>query len=306
MNRLARALLVILAIQCFITAVVYWPEHDAAEEASGNPLMRLPPEAITDIRIMDPQGNEAIMARTNRGWQLPGLAGGLPANTEHVEGLLETLGQPREGQSVASSIAARQRFEVASYSYRRRLTLMAGADRQEIIYLGTAPTFRRVHARNATEDAVYSISFNSFDSPAQDAAWLDPGLLQIPEPRSIRGPGFALHQTGTDSWETPSGVQPEPRELEALLVSLANLQVRGIASAAQQRQLSALEPALALQVELPDGSTQRRDFFTLEDDHFVRDNRHDLFFAISAYDFDRLDSLDSASLNGLSAVPQRQ
>lgn len=306
MNRIVSVLLVILAIQCFITAVVYWPEHETTMETSGNQLMSLPPEGITDIRIMDPQGNEAVIARTDNGWQLPALGDGLPANTKQVERLLETLGQAREGQAVASSIAARQRFEVASNSYRRRLTLMAGTDRQEIIFLGTAPSFRRVHARNAIADPVFSISFNSFDSPAQDAAWLDPRLLQTPEPRSIRGPGFTLHRTGTNSWEAPSGARPEPRELDALLVSLANLQVTGVANAAQQLKLSALEPALALQIDLPDGSTQRLDFFALEDDHFVRDRRYDLFFAISAYDFDRLNSLDAASLDGRQPVPQQQ
>ncbi|PLW83587.1 hypothetical protein CWI75_04340 [Kineobactrum sediminis] len=306
MNRIIRALLVILAIQCFITAVVYWPEHGVTAEVSGNQLMSLPAETITGIRIMDPQGNEAVIARSDNGWRIPALGGGLPANTEQVKHLLKTLGQAREGQAVASSIAARQRFEVASYSYRRRLTLMTGTGQQEIIYLGTAPTFRRVHARNATADPVYSIRFNSFDSPAQDAAWLDPWLLQIPEPRGIRGPGFTLHRTRAGSWEAPSGAQPEPRELEALLVSLANLQLTGIANAAQQLRLSALEPSLMLQVDLADDSTQRLDFFALEDDHFIRDSRYDLFFAISAYDFDRLNSLDSASLNGEPPVPQQQ
>jgi hypothetical protein len=252
---------------------------------------------------MDPQGNEAVIAKTDNGWRLPGLAGGLPANTDQLERLLETLGKAREGQAVASSIAARQRFEDASDSYRRRLTQIAGAERQDIIYLGTAPTFRRIHARNATANSVYSIRLNSFDSPAQDAAWLDPQLLQIPDPRRIRGPDFTLHQTDTDTWEAPSGAQPEPRELDALLVSLGNLQVGGVANAAQQLKLSALEPSLTLQIDLADGSTQRREFFALEDDHFVRDNRYDLFFAISAYDFDRLSSLDSTSLNGRQPAP---
>jgi hypothetical protein len=60
---------------------------------------------------------------------------------------------------------------------------------------------------------------------------------------------------------------------------------------------------LTLQIDLADGSTQRREFFALEDGRFVRDNRYDLFFAISAYDFDRLNSLDSASLNGRQPAP---
>jgi hypothetical protein len=305
-NRTLGVLLLILAIQCFITAVVYWPAHDTALAASGNPLTSLPGEAITDIRIMDSQGNETVMSKAGTAWQLPGLSGGLPANTEQVEHLLETLGRVQEGQPVASSVAARQRFEVASYSYRRRVTLMADGDRQDIIYLGTAPAFRRIHARNAAADSIYSINFNSFDSPAQDAAWLDPRLLQIPEPRTIRGPGFMLQQTSTDTWEASSGARPETRELEALLVSLANLQIEGIADAARQLTLSELEPALTLQIALADGSAHQRDFFALEEEHFVRDSRYDLFFVISAYDFDRLNSLDSTSLDGRPPVLPQQ
>lgn len=43
-------------------------------------------------------------------------------------------------------------------------------------------------------------------------------------------------------------------------------------------------------------------FFTLEQDYYLHDSRHDLFFAISGYDFDRLNSLDAARLQGRGGV----
>ena len=84
------------------------------------------------------------------------------------ERLLQVLAVAEQGHPVATSIAARQRFEVASYRFQRRVTLL-GHDGAGLgtVFFGTAPVFRHVHARNEAEDAIYSIAFNSFDAPAR-------------------------------------------------------------------------------------------------------------------------------------------
>ncbi|MDO8860274.1 DUF4340 domain-containing protein [Haliea sp. E1-2-M8] len=297
MNRINSALLLILVIQVFLAAVVYWPQQAEIVADPAAPLLAIDPAAVTGIQLADEQGNEAFLQRIDGRWQLP-LRQELPADSALIERLLRVLTREQHGYPVATSIAARQRFEVASYRFQRRVTLTGSDDAQlGTVFLGTAPAFRRIHARNDAADAIYSIAFNSFDAPARDADWLDRRLLQVPQPRSIQGPGFAVAQTDSGDWRTFDGATPEPRELEALLGSLANLQVDGIASDDQQRSLAEAAPAFSVSVATAAGE-RNLTFYLLEEEHFVHDPRYDLFFSISAYDFDRLNTLDSERLNG--------
>lgn len=297
MNRINSALLLVLVIQGFLAAVVYWPQQEEPVAAPTEPLLKIDRAAVADIQLADDQGNEAVLQHVDGRWQLPARQE-LPADSDLVEVLLRMLTTAQHGYPVATSIAARQRFEVASYRFQRRLTLLdANAAELGTVFLGTAPAFRRIHARSATDDAIYSIAFNSFDAPARDSDWLDRSLLQLPQPQTIRAPGFALAQTGSGNWQAADGGTPEPRELEALLDSLANLQVEGIAGEDQQRSLAGADPAFSISATTVAGERNLA-FYQAEGEHFVHDPRYDLFFTISAYDFDRLASLDAGRLNG--------
>lgn len=297
MNRINSALFLVLVIQVFLTAVVYWPQQAEIVADPAAPLLDVDPTSVAGIQLADDQGNEAFLQRIDGRWQLP-LRQDLPADSDLVEGLLRMLTTAQPGYPVATSVAARQRFEVASYRFQRRLTLV-GANDAELgtVFLGTAPAFRRSHARSAADEAIYSIAFNSFDAPANDSDWLDRGLLQLPQPQTIQGRGFVLAQTDSGAWQAADGGTPEPRELEALLVSLANLQVDGIASEDQQRSLAEADPAFSISAATAAGERTLA-FYLMEGEHFVHDPRYDLFFTISAYDFDRLDTLDAGRLNG--------
>jgi len=296
-NRINSALLLVLLIQAFLVAVVYWPQRTALETNPAEPLLRVDQAAVGGIQLADAQGNEALLQRVDGHWQLP-ASQDLPADSALVERLLRVLTVAEHGYPVATSVAARQRFEVASYRFQRSVTLLAhdGA-RLGTVFFGTAPAFRRVHARSDADEAIYSIPFNSFDPPAHDTGWMDRRLLQVSLPLGIQGPGFALTRLDSGTWQSADGAAPEPRELEALLGSLANLQADGIAGADQQRSLAEMAPALSISATTASGE-RKLAFYLLEDEHFVHDPRHDLFFTISAYDFDRLNTLDSARLNG--------
>jgi hypothetical protein len=290
-----RVLLLILVIQCAITAAVYWPQEHLAAENPGEALLSVAAETVTRISIADAQGAEVELLRTPAGWTLPELAG-LSADSAQVDRLLKAITEVRHGFPVASSVPARQRFEVADYHYQRRIRLSTAEGEESTVFLGTAPAFQQVHARHANRDPIYSLPFSAFDAPANAGGWLDRTLLRVADPQRVRGNGFQLTREG-NRWQSATGASPEPRELEALLLGLANLQVDGVADEDQRRQLSARQPAFSLATGDAEGERQLA-FYTLEDKQFVRDTRYDLFFTLSAYDFDRLRTLDVDRLNG--------
>lgn len=220
----------------------------------------------------------------------------LPADSEKVRTLLTGLSQQTPAWPVATTAAARQRFQVADYHYQRRIILIGGDKLLGTVYLGTSPGFRKVHARADRERSVYSIVFNSFDAPASAEPWLDRTLLQMRVPVSIATDTYDLSRAG-EGWLSGWGKPPDHTELLALLDALEHLQVSGLADEDAQRELAALDPMLTLYVDSLNGA-QTLELYTLEGSHYVHSSRYRSFFKLPDIHFERLTSIDPERIMG--------
>jgi uncharacterized protein DUF4340 len=295
MNRAGVFLLVLLLLQLALVTKLYWPGNKAGTNNISALLADTGPFLVDELRIEDGRDSNAVLQKLDGRWQLPQLDG-LPADSARAEQVVEQLTQQDPGWAVAHTLAARQRFQVANYHFRRKLTLLAQNQPISTVYLGTSPGFRKVHARNDEQDAIYSISLNLFDVPAQDDQWLDRGLLQVRAPLRIIADGYSLDRS-TGDWLLGTGARPEPRELAALLEALQNLQVDGVASAEQLSDLKGQEAELILQVVSLAG-TFSLELFQLESQHFIRSSTHAQLFRLSGYTYDQLTGIDAFLLSG--------
>ena len=300
MNRPGTTLLLILLLQCVITAALYWPQQDEPAAAGEQPLLAVPLTDVDSIEITDDSGNRAHLQRSGDHWLLPELDG-LPADRERAAQLLAVLGATDHGWPVADSPPARQRFQVADYLHQRQIELLANGETLATLYLGTAPAFRKVYARNAAQAQIYTIALNNHDVPGTDDAWLDRRLLQIRTPMSIAADGYSLHRNGNE-WQLGSGGTPDPRELDALLSALRTLQVDGIASEDSQRELADTEAELVLAIDSLAGHVTL-ELFQLDDQYFVLSSEFPHFFRLGAYHFDRLTGIDAFLLAGPPPQP---
>ena len=296
MRRAIPPLLLIFLIQCVLVAVVYWPESAVPEQATTATRLTLAmPDTIDEIHIGDEYDNQAVLQRAGDRWILPELQE-LPADNARVNDLLQRIVKEDPGWPVANTIAARQRFQVADYHYQRQVKLFAEGELADTIFLGTAPAFRKVHARNADQDAIFSLTLNNFDVPALDTAWLDRKLLQIRAPLSISADAYSVNRREGE-WRAGTGGIPDDRELQALLGTLRNLQVEGVASEDVQRELSQAAAELVLQIERLAGNVML-ELFSLEGRPYIYSSEFTLFFRLSPYDFDRLTGIDFMRISG--------
>lgn len=298
MNRAIALLLAIFAVQSALTAYLYWPDS-GPEIMASVPLAQFDPKAIDEIHIDDGQGNQAVLLRVENRWSVPELQD-LPADETKIQALLQVVLSNAHGAPVADTIAARQRFRVASYHYQRRVTFISQGEPRDTVYLGTSPGFRRVHARNDTTDAIYTVPFNTFDAPANQDDWVERSILQVDTPDLIKGPGFQLVRDGL-SWINQNGGLPEARELDALLRALASLQIDGVADEDSQRSISELEPDLTLKLTVAMRQINL-EFFALEDGRYILSSEYPVFFELAAYAYDRILGFDPALLRGTSAT----
>lgn len=295
MKRLLTCLLLLLVAQAGLVAAVFWPREAAIGDAGAGFLGNFSATEVDELRIGDEFGNEALLVRSAGRWLLPDL-GDLPADPERVSQLLLAI-EWREGEwPVARTTAARQRFQVADYYHQRRISVLRSGAAMAEIYLGTAPGFRKVHAREDGSDDIFSIQLSTFDAPPTSSGWLEPRLLQVRTPLRIVSDSYAL-QYADGSWTSGSGGKPDPGELEALLDALRKLQVDGVAREDLQRELAVAEATLTLAVtSLAGGVTL--ELFELEGEYYVHSSEYPVFFKLSAYDFDRLTGIDFALISG--------
>lgn len=294
MNRKLSSLLVILVIQCILVAVVYWPDsgkRDSAIEAMA-PFDR---NRVTGLYVGDEFDNETVLEKVGERWLLPELEG-LPADTAMVDKLLDAITNSAGNWPIADSVAARQRFRVASYHYRRRISLLDGEQELGTFLLGTSPGFGKIYARNQSQVAIFSIPFNAHDAPGISGPWLDRKLLQTRAPVRISADTYSLRLEG-DRWLSGMGQPPDERELQALLAALRSLQIDGLASEDDQRDLAEAEADMVFNIDSLAG-TVTLELFQMGERHFIHSSEYPLFFSLSAYDYDRLAGIDDRLISG--------
>ncbi len=277
------------------------PASDIMDAAAREPLVPFDPDAIDEIYVEDDEGNEAVLLKMADQWVLPDLAG-LPIKLERINALIGSISDGEGKWPVATSAASRQRFQVAAYHFQRRITLIGAGELFGTIYLGTSPGFRKVHARNDAQDAVYSIPFNNFEAPTQTSAWLDTTVLQIPSPSKISSADYTLTKKGA-RWTSALSQTPDKSELERLLLGLRNLEIDGLADEVMLANLTIAAPTLTLEIDSPDGTVSLA-FLSVGEQHFVRSSRYDYYFTLGNAQFDRLVSLYAPALNNTISSPQ--
>jgi len=296
MKQLVNALLLVLIIQSAMVATLYWPEAGLMEVLVAEELAPFDAQRLDEIHVGDNKGNEAVLVKAGDHWVLPDL-NGMEISPELIKQLLEAVIDSEHGWPVASSNAARQRFALTDYNFKRRLTLIGSGELLGTIYLGESPGYRKVYARNSINDGIFAISFSTIDASAIDSDWLDKRTLQINAPVSVSGDNYKLHKL-EGNWLSEQGAQPDKRELDALLLALATVQIDGIANEDLQRTLSIAVPDVKLSVETKEGATEF-ELFTLGERHFIHCSDHSMFFTMSTYDFNRFATLDTQRLMGL-------
>jgi hypothetical protein len=293
-NRAGVILLGLLVVQLGILALLHREEMNSNGSVASSALVDTGAYVVDQISIADTQGTSLQLQRVGDQWLLPAL-NSLPADAQRVNRLLQQLTNQDPGWSVAHSLAARQRFQVAHYHFRRKLVLSALERTVATVFLGTSPGFRKVHARSDDADNIYTLDLNLFDLPVEPGKWLDSRLLQVRTPMAITADGYSLRRNA-DEWRLGSGAAPDQRELQALLDALRNLQVQDIAAAEIEAALAGKEAALILQVEALAGTVTLQ-LFAHQQQHFIRSSEYPYLFRISTYEFDQLTGIDSFLLS---------
>jgi hypothetical protein len=224
--------------------------------------------AVVDRLVLADADASLTLSEQDGAWRLP-EAGGFPADTGSVERLLERLAALEKGWPVATSGSAARRFEVADDSFQRKIALYAGEQSLGELYLGSSPGFRKVHARPADEQRVFSVELNTWEVSPRTDDWIDKGILALDasELTRVQMPGFTL-QRGGDAWTLEGlgeGESLKQEAVDSLLRQLAGLRIESLAGTEPQPAEAETQPALEIDVGLQGGETLSYRFFRAEE-----------------------------------------
>lgn len=277
---IVRILAAVLVLQLALTAYLYWP-RETATAVNGPLIATLSADTVDRVTIRADE-DAVTLTRDGDGWRLDS---GLPADGAKARSLLQALTGSDPGYPIARSEAAAKRFEVAEDDYQRRIELGAG-EHSAVVYLGSSPAFRKVHARAEGSEAVHVLDFNSYDAPSSEASWLDRGLLAVRNIERIRAGDLNL-TLGEDAWTTADGEAVDAEAAESLVQALASLRVTGLATAEDTDLAAEGEQRLVLSVDSAGSATE---LVVIENDqrYFLRSSAYEPLFPTSIYDAERI------------------
>lgn len=295
MNRTTALLLLVLAIQCLIAAIVFWPREPVANGGAGLALLPFDSTAVDTVNLLDAHGNKVVLRRSGDRWTILGETP-LPADAQLVDTLLTALFRHRRGWPVAHTEQARRRLQVDPEYFQRRIDLTGNGQALASVYLGASPSFRRAHMRNAMQQNIYSIPLDTSSLPLTGGEWVDPRLLQVRVPLRIDADLYSVYYEN-DRWLAGSGLSAEKNEATALVNALKTLQVGAPASSSTAESLALTEADLILSVQSLGGDSTLA-LYTLGGRHFIKSSEYPWFFILRQGDYRRLTEIDIDLISG--------
>lgn len=232
------------------------------EDRGALKLLELEPAEVKALTIEDGDGKTVSLRMVDGDWRI----GDLPADAAKTDQVIESLLGGSANWPVATSESTQARFEVAEDAFQRRVRFDGESGELATLYLGSSPGFRRIHAREADSEAIFSIDFAVHQLPVDGSDWLDKQLLQADSVTRVIFPdGAVLAGDGESGW-TLDGQAADLEAASRFVERIEGLSVLGLHEASVDTVLG--EP-VTIAVQDNDGSHELSFRFNEAVDEYV-------------------------------------
>lgn len=220
----------LLVLQLLVAVIVHLAGEEYGAYEADEKLLDFDIHAVDRIRI-EADSTSAVLAKQSENWVLTNHDN-FPADQKNVTQLLDKLDAMKRGWPVATTSGASRRFKVAEDEFERKLTLLANDEVLAQLYIGNSPGFRKVHVRNADDDAVFSVAFNTWEASADSDDWINKNLLAFPAEDLLRieMADFVLQREDGELQlaDLTDEEKTDNQAVQTLVNSLSNLQIESL------------------------------------------------------------------------------
>lgn len=251
-------------------------------------LLAFDPTAVDGLRIESDKAS-VVLSKQDGKWSLP-ESDNFPADQSAVKRLLEKLAALQKGWPVATTTSAARHFKVADGEFERKLTLLSDDKAKAILYVGTSPGFRKVNVRPEGGDAVYAVTFNTWEVNAKPDDWIDKEILKLDETtvKKVEMPGIVLQREG-DALEL-SGLEDKQatnqKEAKDLVDKLTGLRIESLLGSEAKPEYQQDEPSLEIKLTRDNGDELTYRFSKPEVGNYYVLKRSDLspYFKVAEFE----------------------
>jgi len=173
-----KVLSILLVIQVGLIVWFRSRSGDLSAYDSRQPLLSLDISGVDRVAIEEKGKEPLVMTRQNGGWVLP-AAQRFPVSPARFREFTEKLLGAKPSWPVGRTKVAAKQLKVSDDTFERKIRFFKDDEEVGVVFLGSSPAFRKVHARLEGDDTIYSLNFNVYEARTNPADWYDRSLLKF-------------------------------------------------------------------------------------------------------------------------------
>jgi hypothetical protein len=161
-----------LIVQAGLCAFFLTRKDATATFQANEKLLSFTFDKVDRVQITDGTGKKVELKKQEAGWVIPDYFT-YPVAAKKLETFGQAMDSFKKSWPLGTSAIAAKQFKVVPEQFERELVFFAGDKKLQTLYLGTSPSFRKVHARVDDVMNTYSIDQNTFDIAVDSKEWID-------------------------------------------------------------------------------------------------------------------------------------
>ncbi|SMF64581.1 protein of unknown function [Alteromonadaceae bacterium Bs31] len=308
MNKVIKILAGLLVVQLVVIISLNFASSHSAGNKSTQSLLSADIENVDELVLLDNEGERTLLKKVDGKWIMPEY-GNMPAMQDKIEDVLSSIAEQKVSWPSATSTSAAKRFEVHSDNAQKTLQFFQQGEKLASLYLGTSPSYKKLHARVEGSNDIYVLTLAQYDLPAKPESWLEKTVLKVDgNITNIKTDAFSLSGiSGEDGPEWSLSPSPEGKELDQEAIKrwvkrFNDLVINSLVSEDAVQEIVIQNPSLVANIT-SDLSNANLAFYTHEDKFFVKRFGEDAVFEIAKY---QVEPLLNASVESFLPKPDAQ
>ena len=288
MNRLIQVLSGALVIQLVLASILTFTGRDTGAFASKERLLDLKLTGIDKITIAEQDKPVLLLEKQGERWQISGYFG-FPVDHDKLAKVTDKLFGINKSWPVAATGAAWKRFKVIEDKFERKIVFSKADFVLNTLYIGSSPSYRKVHARIDDQDEVYSIEFSTFEAGSMPNDWADKSYLHVTQDQisELVLPTVTLKRDGEKLvvTELKENEETNASEINNLTNKIAKLTFSEVLGKEDQPEYQQQSPKMEIELTVKSGDRMKYTFSRLKDkdDYVLKKSTDDYYFKIAGY-----------------------
>lgn len=297
----------LLIVQICMTLIIHSNIRNLEAFTPQANLFTFSPPEVDSIIISGEANQEVTLNKMDGKWVFPEDKFNAPADSIKIDDLLEKIASLKQGLVIATTQGAAKRFKVSEDDFNRHIILKKGEQDVANLYLGTSPSFKKVHARANGRDEIVSINMNTYEFETKYDTWLDPNITKVDKDKITHiSLGEIQLSRQNDAWmlnELAENEKVENQKIDDMVTKISNINVEGIIDPKENNQLFDKGSPLTINITLSDNSTKTYTFAKPDQQNYsvLKTSDHDYLLKVNNRTVDEIKKIEHSSLVTVTA-----